>query len=293
MHTTTYLGALFASLLGGVSFDSLMSGQISNHLTILGQGLTAGTLGVLFVFLITRFLWRRPWDWIRLHFNLRLLVYGFLIGAVMTVLTLLAVYIFGAIRIVSAPERFSIGQLIAVLLGSCGLVVFTAIAEEVVFRGMAVREWALGWGWPVAIVLGGIYFGIVHIIGLIPNIGVVDILWIIIAASFANLVFVALYMRGRSLWLPIGYHMGWNFCLNVVVGATMSGKGSPLGLWVTEISGPALVTGGTFGVEASVVTIVLSLVLSLILVNFFRSRKPGLMKPTPEENHESIAGFEA
>ena len=198
MHTTTYLGALLASLLSDASFDSIMSGQTSNHLTLMGQGLAAGTFGVLSVFLVTRFLWRRPWGWMCLRFNLRLLTYGLLLGAGMTVLTLLAVDFFGTTQIVSNPGRFDVAELIAVLLGSCGLVVFTAIAEEVVFRGMAVREWARTWGWPIAILLGGVYFGIVHIIGLIPNIGVIDILWIILAAIFGNLVFVALYVRGRS-----------------------------------------------------------------------------------------------
>jgi len=283
MHVTTYLGALLAVLFSGASFDSIMNGQTSNYLTILGQGLTAGILGVFWIFLITKFLWRRPWDWLCLRFNPRLLIYGFLLGAGMTIISLLAVNILGDVHIVAAPGRYAVGELTAIVLGSCGLVIFTAVAEEVVFRGMAVREWATKWGWPLAALLGGVYFGIAHVIGLLPNIGIVDILWIILAAVIGNLVFVALYVRGRSLWLPIGYHVGWNLFLNVIFSATMSGKESKLGLWITELSGPVSITGGTFGVEASAVTMVLSLVLSLLAVGLFRSRKPNLLSPASEE----------
>jgi len=287
MHTTTYAGILMAALLSGYSFESIISGQVTNHLTILGQGVTAGTLGVLGVFLVTRYLWRRPWEWLRLRFDLRLLVSGFVLGIGMTIVTLLAINLFGDTRIIARPDRFEAVELASILIGSFGWVAFTAILEEVVFRGMAVREWALRWGWPIASVLGGVYFGAAHIIGLLPDISVIETLWIILAGIVGNLMFVALYVRSRSLWLPIGYHLGWNLCLKTIVGAVMSGRESSDGLFATEISGPVLMTGGKFGIEASVIALALSLVLSVMVLKGIRSPGTGMLSATPEKNHET------
>jgi len=238
----------FASLFSGASFESIISGEFKNHLTILGDGLTAVVIGIPVIFLVAKYLWRRPWNWIRLRFNGKLLLYGFLLGIVLPVVVLLLISLWATVKIVATPDRLSGGELVCILIGSLGWVVFTAISEELSFRGMAVREWALKWRWPVAIVLGGIYFGVLHLIGLIPHLTVFNALWIIIAATVVNLLFVTLYIRGKSLWLPIGYHAGWNLSLNTILGATMSGKSASFGLLSIEISdAPDIVTGGIRG----------------------------------------------
>ena len=284
IHIPDYAGFLLASILSGVSFESVISGEIANPITLFGRGLTAVAIGVPLIFLIAKFLWRRHWDWIRLRFDVKLLAYGLIFGLIFPMAILLIVSIIGEVQITANPSRFMTTELIFILIGSLGLLIFTAIAEELVFRGMAVREWALKWGWPAATLFGGIYFGAVHIIGLIPDINVIDIIWIIIAAIVGNLMFVALYVRGRSLWLPIGYHAGWNLSLNTVLGVTMSGKESLSGLFAIEIGGSELITGGMFGIEASIITIIFSLGISLLLLRYPWKGQLRLLSPKSVED---------
>lgn len=276
IHTTQYVGCLFASVVTGATFESVISGAFSNHLTQLCQGLTASVLGIPFALFVVKFLWRRPFAWIRLQFDVKLLFYGLILGIGLPAVTLLVVGIFGDLHIAANPTRFTNNEIISILAGSLGWVMFIAITEELVFRGMAVREWANRWGWPVASLFGGIYFGIVHVIAL-SGISILTVLWILIAASVGNILFVALYVRGQSLWLPIGFHAGWNLCLKTFLGVTISGKESPFGLFVIETSGGDLVTGGVFGLEASVVVMVISIIVTVLLLRFSRSGKPRLM----------------
>ena len=277
IHTTQYVGYLVASSLSGASFESIISGEFSNHLTLFGQGVTAAVLGIPFMFLVAKFLWRRPWSWVRLHFDIKLLLYGIILGVSAAILALLTVGLFGNIHVTATPSRFQAVELASIILGALGWVAFIAILEEFIFRGVAVREWAVKWGWPVATLLGGIYFGAVHIIGLLPNINFLDVLWITVASIVGNLVFVALYVRGKSLWLPIGFHAGWNLSLKTLLGVTMSGKDSAYSLFIIETSGQDLVTGGMFGLEASVGVMAISIIISVLLLRCSKSGRPRLL----------------
>ena len=66
------------------------------------------------------------------------------------------------------------------------------------------------------------------------------------------------------------------------MGVTLSGKTSEFGMLQIEISGPSIVTGGKFGLEASIVTIVISLIVTVLLLRYSKSGKPDLLGPKPE-----------
>ena len=67
----------------------------------------------------------------------------------------------------------------------------------------------------------------------------------------------ALYMRTRRLWVCIGTHVAWNYCVSQVFSATVSGHAANGGLLRGELSGNPLLTGGAFGVEASLIALLL------------------------------------
>jgi hypothetical protein len=107
IHTTQYVGCLFASALSGASFESIISGEFSNHLTLLGRGVTAAVLGIPCTFLVAKFLWRRPWSWVRLRFDGKLLSYGLIFGISIAILALLVIGLLGDIRVTATPDRFN------------------------------------------------------------------------------------------------------------------------------------------------------------------------------------------
>ncbi|HEY5338613.1 MAG TPA: CPBP family intramembrane glutamic endopeptidase, partial [Rhizomicrobium sp.] len=127
--------------------------------------------------------------------------------------------------------------------------VYSAVGEEIIFRGAVYRLLEEGCGTLVAIVLSGVLFGALHAFN--PGATAVSTLAI---AFEAGILLAAAYALTRSLWLPIGLHFGWNFTEGGIFGAAVSG-GHMKGLLNVPLSGPALLTGGAFGPEASIVAV--------------------------------------
>ena len=133
IHTTQYLGYLAASVLSGVDFESIISGEFENHLTMLGQGLVAALIGIPVIFIVAKYLWRRPWDWMRFHFDSKLLAYGFIFGLGLPFIILAAVFLFGSVQGFGTPTQFHAGELLFIIIRFFGYVGFFFITAEVFF----------------------------------------------------------------------------------------------------------------------------------------------------------------
>lgn len=281
MQVHQYVGILLSSLMCGASFDAIIEGQFYDQCCVLWKGLAALIIGIPLVILITRYLWRRSWQWMRFDFDGRFFGYGILLGLILPGFIFAILFSLGMAAIVATPLRFGLVDLISIVLGTAGFAMIVALSEELIFRGMALREWALRMGWPLATVFGGLYFGLAHMIGTLPRIATLEGAWIIISALIASILFTAMYIRSRSLWLPIGFHFGWNLCLELFLGATISGQGVEFGLFRTELSGPALLTGGEFGIESSVITYILYIVIAILFLRYARLGRPVLLDSRP------------
>jgi hypothetical protein len=64
-------------------------------------------------------------------------------------------------------------------------------------------------------------------------------------------------MKTRRLWVCIGTHIGWNYCLSQVFSSTVSGHAATDGLLHGQLVGNAMLTGGAFGVEGSLIALLL------------------------------------
>ncbi len=276
-----YAGVLLSSLLSGASFEAIISGEFSDHNCVLGTGISALVLGVPLVYIAAKYLWRRDFDWMRLRFDPRLLFGGLGLGLLLPFGALATVWLFGEITVAGGPSRFETTVLISILAGALAQALFVALVEEVVFRGMVVREWAVKWGWSIAAVLGGLYFGLLHVPAVLGDASITNILWVLAAAIAVTGMFVALYVRSGSLWLPIGVHLAWILTLDTFIGATMSGQDSEFGLYQTELSGPDFVTGGEFGLEASIGAILVYAAVALVALFWSRKGKPKLLESQP------------
>lgn len=288
MQFHQYLGILLASLMCGCSFEAIIEGSINNHCCIFWKGVTAAILGIPFALIVARYLWRRSWEWIRLRFNLKLLGHGILLGLILPLLIVAILFTLNMAAVVATPARFAFIQLLSIFFGTVCFTIFTAFAEELVFRGMAVREWAMKMGWPLAALFGGLYFGTAHLVGLLARITPAQGVWILISALIAGVLFVAMYIRSKSLWLPIGFHFGWNICLEFLLGTTISGQEAKSGLFRTELSGPALLTGGAFGIESSVITYIFYIAVAIFFLRYSRAVRPLLLDSGPAQSGEGV-----
>lgn len=96
-----------------------------------------------------------------------------------------------------------------------------------------------------------------------------------------GVLFCTAFELTRNLWLPASLHFAWNFLLGPVFGLTVSGSDSlGLGWTAFAIDGPALFTGGAFGLEGGlVVTMTTSACAALLTLLLLRARGRGMPSP--------------
>ncbi|MGW1226900.1 CPBP family intramembrane glutamic endopeptidase [Streptomyces sp. NPDC001478] len=148
--------------------------------------------------------------------------------------------------------------------GAVGLVGFmaaAAVTEEVVFRGVLFRVVEERLGTWAALALTGAVFGLMHLSN--PH---ADLWGAFTVAVEGGGMLAAAYAATGRLWLPIGLHFGWNFAGAGIFGAEVSGNGSSDGLLDASTSGPDLLTGGSFGPEGSVYSLVFTVLVTLVLL---------------------------
>ena len=117
-----------------------------------------------------------------------------------------------------------------------------ALAEEVVFRGVALVLLARAIGRGPAVGALAVLFGLAHLQN--PNTTAFGIANIIAAGIFLSLVF---YSPG-GIWAAFGAHLGWNGAL-AALDAPVSGLPFDIPMIDYSAGGPAWLTGGAFGPE--------------------------------------------
>lgn len=182
---------------------------------------------------------------------------GILLGAALVAATF---GILAALGVYRLEGLNALGWFLIVPLAELLLV---GLAEEMMFRGVVfgVTERALGS--TAAIVISALVFSVAHL----PNDGV-SVLAVAVLAAYGVLQ-AAIYMKTRRLWACIGTHIAWNYSVGHVFSSTVSGHAADAGLLRGELSGSALLTGGAFGIEASLVTL---LVIAACAVLWLRRR---------------------
>ena len=160
----------------------------------------------------------------------------------------------------------------AVLLKSFTEMVFVALVEEILFRGVLYRLPERALGTRIALPVSGVIFALAHL----PNEGVT--LLAVLNTALAGLLFAAAYLATRRLWLPIGAHFAWNFISDGVFSLPTSGHPAR-GMLQGQLSGPKWLTGGAYGLEASIVTFVVMGTATVLLLR--RARRAGHFLPRP------------
>lgn len=166
--------------------------------------------------------------------GLGLLLGATLMGASVGVLALLGHY------------RISGTRELAVVIVPLCLSLASGTIEEILMRGVLFRLLEESLGTWIALAISAAVFGALHL----ANPGA-SLLAAAAIAFEAGILLGAAYVLTRRLWLAIGIHVAWNFTQSGLFSVPVSGF--PIKGWlVSETTGPAWLTGGAFGVEASV-----------------------------------------
>ena len=185
---------------------------------------------------------------------LRELAAGLVIGAALFSAVVGVQALFGAYRLTGWRDDMAV-----MLIPLC--VSFAAAAiEEIVFRGVVFRLLEESLGTWIALAISAALFGLGHL----TSPGATPLTALAIALE-AGIMLAAAYVLTRRLWLAIGIHAAWNFTQSGIFSVPTSGI--PMnGIFIGSLSGPAWLSGGAFGAEASVVAVALCTALGLTLL---------------------------
>jgi membrane protease YdiL (CAAX protease family) len=200
----------------------------------------------------TRYFERRAATELSIHGAKMHAVIGVILGLLLFCVTLGTVTAFASVAVSTGAG--------IVAVGSVGIALSSAVSEELVFRALLFRlaERSLG-TWP-AMGISAVLFGALHLAN--PGAGLVSTVAITLESG---LLLCSAYILTRNLWFAIGLHFGWDVAESALFGATMSGHIDP-GLFVTRVGGPSFLSGGSFGVEASIVALLWSLLVTAFLL---------------------------
>lgn len=131
-----------------------------------------------------------------------------------------------------------------------------AVTEELLFRGLALQALEQLWGSRAAIVITSLFFGVAHLGAPGAN------AWSALAIALeAGVLLGAAFLWRRNIWFVVGLHFAWN-TTEQLLGIPVSGH-APEGLFTVDVHGSALLTGGSFGLEASIMPVLMGVAIAI------------------------------
>jgi membrane protease YdiL (CAAX protease family) len=261
--TAIYIAAVALSVIIGKFVPTTVG---KTGLTAINAAVTIALLLAAYKLIIVR-LGRHPKDDLPGGPAVRDTAIGLAIGVAIMALSVGVAAAAGVYRIIGAGDASRlVPELIAVAI-------IPGFTEELLFRGILFR-WIeeFGGSW-LALLVTAALFGLAHILN--PN-----ATWFtsFAIAVEAGLLLGAAYMLTRSLWLTMGLHAGWNFTQGEIFDVPVSGIDEH-GLVQAKLSGPELLSGGQFGLEASVIALVIATLTGIFLL-FLAIRRGHLVQPS-------------
>lgn len=183
---------------------------------------------------------------------------GVFLGALLMLVPALALWAVGLVSFTFSD--FSLNSWGTAVLVCVGV----ALSEELMFRGFVFQRLIDGLGVWAAQLLTAAYFVLTHSAAL----GAAGVHGYLAGANIfvASLAFGGAFLRTRSLAMPIGIHFAANFVQGSVLGFGVSGN-SQSTVWTPVLAaGQEWLTGGAFGLEASVPGFNAIGVLALVLI---------------------------
>ena len=225
-------------------------------------------------------LWdRRPFADYGFHFNSqwwRDFGFGLMLGALLMTGIFLVEWMAGWVEVVDTIHE---GVLPGAFLPSWVFFLMTFVAvgisEELLTRGYLIRNLAEGLNMPplyekyavlLAWLITAVVFGLLHLGN--PHMNTLSTANLIVAGLFLGLGYI---MTGE-LAIPIGLHISWNFFQGNVFGFPVSGisRFRQVTLIATKQHGPELWTGGAFGPEGGLLSLVAMMGGSVLILLWLR-----------------------
>ncbi|HSZ87333.1 MAG TPA: CPBP family intramembrane glutamic endopeptidase, partial [Puia sp.] len=179
---------------------------------------------------------------------------GFFVGFILQSLFILVIYFFGNYSIIHVNPFSFIRQGFIYAL-TAGFV------AEILILGVGFRIIEEKLGTMISLAIMSLLFFITHS-------GVKDATILSVASTVvsAGILLPAVYVCTRSLWFPIFLHFAWDFAEPAIFGGINPSMHVDQSWFESNITGATLLTGGKFGPQSSVQSVIFCSVVSLIFL---------------------------
>lgn len=203
-----------------------------------------------------------PIEFLGLSINKRAVIL-FLVGSTTALVIFSAVIlIIVSINNVSVIHNSSLNVSIGILEGLISTF-FIAFSEEIIFRGYPIRKMRRCANNSSNLFLTGLIFSLFHLFN--PGFNLNALIFLILA----HVLLGKFIVDSNNLWVSIAFHFTWNFIQGYILGLPISGFIPKATMFKIKLRGSELLTGGDFGIEGSLVSV---LIFSLALIIYERIR---------------------
>ncbi|MGW1091532.1 CPBP family intramembrane glutamic endopeptidase [Streptomyces sp. NPDC002596] len=261
------VGRICRSPLGSMLIGIAGVGAVSAA-TATGPGpvpVLGAAVAVAVYWAVMRFVARRPMPEIARRGAVREALLGGGIGLGFILVSVLVITAFGGYSFSWAGNGF-----FSVVASAVAMQAGAAVTEELMFRGLALQALERLFGSRAAVAITGLLFGAAHL----ANPGASA--WSALAIALeAGALLGAAFLWRRSIWFVVGMHFAWN-ATEQLLGIPVSGN-TERGLLSVHVSGSGMLTGGSFSLEASVVTVLIG--VALVVPMFVLAHRRGGLLP--------------
>lgn len=234
----------------------------------------AGSVGMIVTYrwIMQRLANRQPQE-LSTHKAGKEAVYGIIVGSLFILMSVLLIVMLGGYHLAWNADDIQTG-----LVTTFAMTVAAALAEELIFRGFIFQACEQMNGSLLAMIVTSALFGAAHL----ANPGAT--LWSACAIMLeAGVLLGAAFVWRRNLWFVFGLHVAWNTLENLL-GIPVSGH-DPAGLFQVSSSGSHWLTGGAFGLEASLVPVAVSVLLSVPMIVIAVVKKKWIVRTLGVQNN--------
>jgi hypothetical protein len=189
------------------------------------------------------------------------LLAGLLLGTVSMTLAFAVIVLSGSGYVESWTPRLTADTGLYLLL-----FVAVGLAEEMMTRGYFMSVLRQTKSVPVIVIVSSVLFSLMHVFNasfsLIPFVNIV----------LVGLLLAYMFLKSGSIWMPIGFHITWNYFQGSVFGFSVSGL-EVQGLITTQYAQENIINGGAFGPEGGVLATALLLLGFLFVRWYYRKRR--------------------
>ncbi len=204
------------------------------------------------------------------------LLAGLIFGILSISVVFAAILLSGQAEIATWKPHFATSQLLYLFI-----FIMVGFAEELLSRGYIMSVLRQTKSIAAIMIIPSVIFALLHSFN--SGIGIVAY----INLTLVGILFSYMYLKSGNIWMPIGYHITWNYFQGNVFGFKVSGT-EVVGMLSTSYTKDNILNGGAFGPEGGLFVTGILLIGFVVVNRYYKSKKFDFLSMDPLPVTESM-----